>query len=165
MNPRNRDAKIYPMIKLIERPEISSNEKAARYYRQLNMLHKSLENREWTNEIKEFLNQSTNTMNQLSNEDKKFIRRVKIHEHLITEYIEKKTKIVPKAYYKKKWFTLGLGVFGMPIGIIIGNVTGNMGLLGIGLPFGLLIGQFVGSSMDKRAAREGRQLDFESVHK
>ena len=46
---------------------------------------------------------------------------------------------------------------GVPFGLSIGN----LGMLGIGLPIGMAIGVGVGSSMDKKAFNEGRQLDFE----
>jgi hypothetical protein len=36
-----------------------------------------------------------------------------------------------------------------------------MGLLAIGLPIGMGIGIAVGTSMDKKAMNEGRQLDIE----
>jgi len=37
---------------------------------------------------------------------------------------------------------------------------GNMAFLGTGIPLGMVIGMAVGSGMDKKAAAEGRQLDY-----
>jgi hypothetical protein len=51
--------------------------------------------------------------------------------------------------------------FGLPLGVAFGISIGNIGLLGLGLPIGMAIGLAVGTSMDKKAAAEGRQLAFE----
>ncbi len=58
--------------------------------------------------------------------------------------------------------SLGMAAFGLPLGVVFGSSTGNMGLLGIGLPIGMVIGMGVGSKMDKKAFEEGRQLDLET---
>ena len=55
---------------------------------------------------------------------------------------------------------LGMSAFGIPMGVLFGLSIGNMGMLGIGLPIGMAIGVGLGSSMDKKAYNEGRQLDF-----
>lgn len=39
-----------------------------------------------------------------------------------------------------------------------------MGLIGIGLPIGMVIGMAVGSDLDKKAVKSGRQLDVEIKH-
>ncbi len=46
------------------------------------------------------------------------------------------------------------------MGVLFGLRIGNMGMLGIGLLIGMAIGLGLGSSMDKKAYNEGRQLDF-----
>ena len=51
--------------------------------------------------------------------------------------------------------------FGLPIGVVFGLLMKNMGLMAIGLPIGLGVGAAVGSSMDKKALQEGRQIDVE----
>jgi hypothetical protein len=49
----------------------------------------------------------------------------------------------------------------LPLGAAIGLSVENIGLLGIGLPIGMGIGFVFGSSLDQKALKEGRQLDFE----
>ncbi len=49
----------------------------------------------------------------------------------------------------------------MPIGVAIGLSVGNIRLLGIGLPIDMVMGFAVGSNLDQKALKEGRQLDFE----
>jgi hypothetical protein len=152
------------MKKLIERQYIIENTKAFLRYHQLVELLKALEKRELPNEIIDFINQHIELLNSVSDTEKYFAKTIKETENEIIKHIEKKTNVVPKNHYRKRWLALGIGAFGLPIGVTIGSVSGNMGMLGAGLPIGLGIGSVVGSSMDKKAFNEGRQLDFEVKH-
>ena len=58
------------------------------------------------------------------------------------------------------WMPLGLGVFGVPLGIAFGFAISNLALLGIGLPIGMGIGIALGAGMDSKAAQKGQQLDL-----
>jgi hypothetical protein len=152
------------MKKLIERQHILENTKVLRQYHQLGELLKALEKRELPNEIIDFINQHIEILNSVSDSEKYFAKTIKEKENEILKYIEKKINVVPKNHYRKRWLSLGVGAFGLPIGVTIGSVSGNMGMLCAGLPIGLGIGSVVGSSMDKKAFNEGRQLDFEIKH-
>lgn len=79
----------------------------------------------------------------------------------ILKFVEKELKIVPKNYYRNLWVALGMSAFGLPLGVAFGLSIGNMGLMALGLPIGMAIGVLVGSSMDKKALEQGRQLDIE----
>ncbi len=152
------------MKKLIEREHILENTKVLSRYHQLGELLKALEKRELPNEIVDFINQQIELLNSVSDSEKYFAKTIKEKENEILKYIEKKINVVPKNHYRKRWLSLGVGAFGLPIGVTIGSVSGNMGMLGAGLPIGLGIGSVVGSNMDKKAFNEGRQLDFEIKH-
>ena len=152
------------MKKLIERQPILENTKVISRYHQLGELLKALEKRELPNEIIDFINQHIELLNSVSDTEKYFAKTIKEKENEIIKHIEKKTNVVPKNHYRKRWLALGIGAFGLPIGVAIGSGSGNMGLLGVGLPIGMGIGIVVGSSMDKKAFNEGRQLDFEVKH-
>jgi hypothetical protein len=103
-------------------------------------------------------------LNSVEDSEKYFEKTIKEKENEILKYIEKKINVVPKNHFRKRWLSLGIGAFGLPIGVTIGAVSGNMGMLGAGLPIGCGIGSVVGSNMDKKAFNEGRQLDFEIKH-
>lgn len=102
---------------------------------------------------------------QLNNEDS---ANPKLHKAIcklqtgILKHLEKEFKIVPKDHYQQQWMALGMASFGITIGAGLGMALGNMAFMGIGLPIGMVIGMAVGSSMDKKAAEEGRQLNFKS---
>ncbi len=70
-------------------------------------------------------------------------------------------RIVPKNAYRNRWLAIGMVVFGMPMGAAYGVSMGNMAFIGVGIPIGMVFGMAIGARMDKKAAKEGRQLKFE----
>ncbi len=76
----------------------------------------------------------------------------------ILKHLETKYKWVPNNHYQNLWMALGMSCFGIPMGVALGATQGNMAFIGMGLPFGMLFGIALGSQMDKKAAKEGRQL-------
>ena len=150
------------MKKLIERPNISENIKADSAYQQLNKLLITVGLKELSSDTIEQINQEIEELNSLDSFDKNFVKTIKAKENSIIKLLEKKHKIVPKNYYKKLWLALGMSTFGIPIGVAFGIAIKNMAMLGLGLPIGLAIGVLVGSNLDQKAVKEGRQLDFEA---
>lgn len=61
-----------------------------------------------------------------------------------------KHKLVTKGYYTAIWMSLGIAL-GMPWGVTFGNIA-------LGMPIGLAIGLAIGSSLDAKAAKEGRVI-------
>jgi hypothetical protein len=89
------------------------------------------------------------------------IKMFKQKQAKIIKLLEQKLKLVPKNYYRNIWMATGMAAFGLPLGVVFGISTGNMGLIGIGLPLGLVFGMALGAGMDKKAFEEGRQLDLD----
>jgi len=78
----------------------------------------------------------------------------------IYDYVIKEMNLVPKGHYQTMWLALGMVLFGLPFGMIMGLSLDNMAFLGLGPAMGLPIGIAIGQSKDKQAEEEGRQLDF-----
>ena len=74
--------------------------------------------------------------------------------------MKKEYKLIPKGRYTTVWAVLGMIVFGLPLGIIYGKITDNMGIIGAGLPVGLGVGILVGMWFDNKVKKEGRQLNI-----
>ena len=54
-----------------------------------------------------------------------------------------------------------MAVFGLPLGVIFGLIiSNNPAYIGGGIPIGMCLGIGIGSNMDKKALKEGRQLNF-----
>jgi hypothetical protein len=81
-------------------------------------------------------------------------------QNAILKLVKKELKIVPKSHYQTLWMLFGFSGLGIPIGVAFGLGMGNIGLLGIGLPIGMGLGAVIGLMLDKKALKEGRQLDI-----
>jgi hypothetical protein len=69
-------------------------------------------------------------------------------KNIIKNTATSKHKLVSKGYYMSIWIALGMAL-GMPWGVAFGNIA-------LGLPIGLAIGLAIGTSLDRKAAKEGR---------
>ena len=144
------------LIELKERQDIADNIKLSRAYVQLGGLLTALRKRELPDKIVESINQDIEALNAIPIADVELRKWVKKKQSKIIKLIENELKIVPQNYYRNIWMAVGMGFFGLPIGMIFGFNFGYMGL-----PIGMVIGMALGAEMDKKAAKEGRQLDVE----
>ena len=116
--------------------------------------------RNLTEEVVIAINEHIQALNDVTVSAKVFSKELRKRQSKIIALLQKKLKLVPKNYYRNLWMVLGMSAFGIPLGTVFGVTQGNMGLLGIGLPIGMVIGIAVGTSMDTKAKKEGKQLDF-----
>lgn len=72
-----------------------------------------------------------------------------------------KEKLTPPKYHTKLWLGLGVGAFGVPIGVAYSTAMENPAMIGFGIPIGLVIGLAIGAGLDKKAKAEDRCLDIE----
>ncbi|UMY64682.1 MULTISPECIES: hypothetical protein [unclassified Flavobacterium] len=138
-----------------------SDAKLNKTYTQFGELLDELGQRELPETIISALNASVDKINASTLEGNQLCRFIKQQQTSLLRKIEKELKLVPRNHYRNMWMMLGMTTFGLPIGAAIGVSIGNIGLLGIGLPFGMGIGIVMGSAMDKKALKEGRQLGIE----
>jgi hypothetical protein len=150
-------------MKLHELKNLSDNEdfKLNEIYALFTKLLSELEKRELPDEIVISINKDIDEINSVTNSGNELRKQIKQRLQRIIKLLEKNLKLVPKNYYRNMWMVLGMSVFGVPMGVAFGASLGNMGYLAIGLPIGLAIGIGVGDGMDKKALKEGRQLDIE----
>lgn len=149
------------IIELKKRQDMTISPKLDAVYTQFNALVDELNTRGLPDSTISAVNkeiEEVNTTTKVSNNMRRFILKKQAR---IMRLIEKEHKIVPKNYYRNLWLTLGMSAFGIPIGAAIGASVGNMGLIAIGLPIGMSVGMAIGARMDKKALKEGRQLNRE----
>jgi hypothetical protein len=149
------------IIKPDLKPELLTDTKTKALYDQLQQLLNELEKKKISAETVEKINRETAIINSTALRDKDLHKVLKQKQNDIIKLLEKEHKIVPKNYYRNLWMAVGMGAFGLPIGVAFGLLMHNIALLSIGLPIGLGIGVVVGSSLDKKAEAEGRQLNVE----
>jgi hypothetical protein len=146
---------------LNQKPGIQKNIKLNELYVQFEKLLIELQKRDLPVGLVRSINKDIEEMNLTSISEGDMFKILKKKQISIIKLLEKEVNLVPKNYYRNLWLALGMAVFGIPIGVLVGASFGNMAFLGIGLPIGLPIGIAVGSRMDKKAFEEGRQLDLE----
>lgn len=120
-----------------------------------------LDKKELPESLIEKLNKDIEEINTVEYPERELTKKIRRKQMNMVRLVEKELKIVPKNYYRNLWMILGMSIFGLPIGMAFSSAINNMGMLGIGLPVGMAMGVAMGMAMDKKALREGRQLDIE----
>ena len=141
------------------RADIGQNKKAYRSFSQFMGFLEVLKQQDLTEIVIEKLNIEINKINAAAL--KKLNSQMRKSQFKMIQVLEKEQKLVPKNYYRKIWLVLGMSAFGLPLGVVFGFALDNMAFLGIGLPIGMVIGMAVGTQMDKKAEKEGRQINME----
>ena len=146
---------------LKERDETSENVKFSRLEKQFKELLNLLRQRELPDKIIEMINEDIQELNSLALIGNDLRKLFKQKQTKILKLLEKELKIAPKNHYRNLWSGVGIAVFGIPIGFALYSIGGsNTAFYAGGIPIGMVIGMSVGSSMDKKAHKEGRQLDI-----
>jgi zinc transporter ZupT len=146
---------------LNKRTNFDLNSRLSKKYVQFQNLIDELRNRNLNDDIISIINDNVDLINSSLDSDNKFAKRLKNAQSKILKSIEKQHKLVTKNYYRNIWFALGIGAFGVPIGVTVGVITGNMAFIGIGIPIGFGIGLSIGTMMDQKIKEKGKQLDLE----
>ncbi len=147
-------------IELLQVSGIDTNKKLNKTYTQFYLLLSELKTKQLSEEIVHSINQGIEQINAVSDSEKDWQKLVRKTQLSILKLIEKELKLVPKHHYRNTWMSIGIVVFGFPIGILFGKSQGNMNLFGVGLPIGMAVGIAIGTWMDKKAIEEGRQLNL-----
>lgn len=147
-------------LKRIERiPGVKGNKKLTRAYDKLEGLIDALGKKEVPSGQEADINESIDLINSFEGSDRELIKMLKKIRSNILKSIEKELKYVPKNHYQTHWM-----VFGMMGGLLLSTVFDSFGIGigssgGVGLAVGMAIGMVLGATMDKQAAKEGRQLE------
>ena len=110
------------------------------------------------------INQQINLINAALLDEKTFAKQLSKSQSEILKQLGKELKIVPKNHYRTIFMSLGMGAFGIPLGVAFGLALGNLGLLGIGLPIGLAMGIAIGTAKDNKAKVSGNQLEVDIIY-
>jgi hypothetical protein len=146
---------------LNQRPGIDKNVRLLETYLQFEKLLIELRKRELPVGLVVSINRDIEELNSISNSGVELRKMIRKKQSKIITLLEKELKLVPKNYYRNLWLVIGMAGFGIPIGIAFGASQGHSANYGVGFPIGLAIGIAVGSVMDKKAFKEGRQIDLE----
>ena len=137
----------------------SSNLKLEKAINKMQRLINALNKRGIPQDLTEQIDNEIKRLNRLAGNEKNTRRAINKAYTKTLKLLESELKLVTKNYYRNLWMSLGM-VFGIPFGTVFSSATGNYGFIGIGLPIGMAIGIAYGTSLDKKAEKEGRQLDL-----
>ena len=111
--------------------------------------------------IVDSINQIINDINSYIGSNKGLSKKLNKAQSKILNLIEKELKLVTINHYRNLWMALGIAMYGIPLGVLYGIIFENMAFIGIGLPIGLVVGMAIGMTMDKKARKNGNQLNIE----
>jgi hypothetical protein len=136
---------------LKDRPELKKS--LAKSYTQFNTLLTELRKRELTEAIVDSINLQIDRINSILESEKELKTQIRKSKSIILKLIYKDLKLVTKNHYRTTWLVLGMSVFGIPIGVALGNIA-------LWMPLGMMIGIALGTGMDAKARKEDRQLNI-----
>lgn len=108
------------------RPELPNEKFSGKRYSQFNALIAELRKRNLPKNLSDSINLIVAELNASSLDEKNFGKLVKKHQMYLLKILEKEAKLVTKNHYRNLWMLLGFTAIGIPVGILYGNLIGNM---------------------------------------
>ncbi|PZV82272.1 hypothetical protein CLV31_109133 [Algoriphagus aquaeductus] len=154
-----------PLLDLDSFPTLETNPKISAKLQIFRELLRELKSRNLPESALDSLNQPIKNLNdflfQTSHDPSTIIKQIQGNQRKILKFLEKNLGLTTKNHYQNMWMPLGMSAFGLPFGVVFGIALDNMAFLGLGLPIGMALGIAMGSGLDQKAAKEGKQLRFE----
>ncbi|MDN3593271.1 hypothetical protein [Zunongwangia endophytica] len=148
------------MVKKIDRrPNI--NKKLRKAYDKLESLKKEIEKKEIPDDILNQINHKIEKINDFEGNDRKLVKFIENSCSEILKMLNKRLGITTINYHENNWLSIGIGVFGLPIGVICYVVTKNPVFIALGLPLGMSIGLTIGILKDRKAKNYNKQIQLE----
>ena len=146
--------------KLKKKYSTTQNPKLAKAYYKIENLIDALQKKEVSQGVWDVINTDIKIINAFIGTEKALIKALKKTVVKILRFVEKELEYVSKHHYRNQWMALGIGVLGVVFGTVFSSALGNYSFMGIGIPIGMAIGMAYGTTLDKKAEEEGRQLDL-----
>ena len=154
--------------------DTAQDKKLAKAYARFEQLISEIQHKDLPQELAEKINRETRELNTFEGSSKELRKHIEKAKDRIVVLLKNTLGIVPSGYYKAYWMSMGVFV-GFMIGALIGFLTGDitdmdslidsitdLDSVGIGLPLGVLPAYIYGHFADKKAYKEGRELNVES---
>ena len=141
-------------------PSDSAPKRLVKCHNKLQLLLNAIAEKEIGPDSISNINQEIEQVNAAASVDEKAHKKAHNRAYnRISKLVQKEYGYVPKGYNLALWMSIGMSVFGIPMGMGIGLAVDNMGLLGIGIGSGMAIGMAIGAGLDEKAKKEGKQLN------
>ena len=139
----------------------TENTRLQKAHQQVTGLIAALDKREVPQDITEEINIIIANLNAFTGDEKQFARELNQAYQHILKLVQEKLNWVPKDFYRNQWMALGLSVFGLPLGVVMGLALDDMTYMAVFFPLGMVFGMGIGAGLDKKAVEEGRVLDLD----
>jgi len=130
------------------------NKRLNKEYHKMELLINALNQKEIPGEIQELINADIDSINSFEGNDKELRKHIKKVRTKTLKLVEKELELVAINHYRDLWMAIGIA-----LGIALSASFDNNGL---GLIIGLVVGITLGSNMDKKAAKNGKQLNLQT---
>ncbi|MEM7369061.1 MAG: hypothetical protein AAF587_10720 [Bacteroidota bacterium] len=145
---------------LKDRPTLDQHPKLQAAYQKAQLLIDALNAKDIPLETEMSIREEIQKIDAYTGPEKGLAKVLRKGQRTILAIVRKETGLVSKGFYRTLWMSLGMTVFGLPLGMAYAIAMNNFGLFAIGLPIGMGIGIAVGSGMDSKAAKDGKQLEW-----
>ncbi|MEM6345539.1 MAG: hypothetical protein AAF927_16725 [Bacteroidota bacterium] len=147
------------MLNSLIKPDfVGQNEKLQKSFDKTQALIEALNQRELPEDTQAAVQAEIEGLNAGITEVKAYTKSLSKAYNNMVKRVQKDVGLSPKGYHRSQWMVLGMTIFGLPLGMAFGMMLDNLGLMGLGLPIGMGIGLAIGSGLDEKAAKEGKQL-------
>lgn len=141
-------------------PPYAGNRQALKQAVLINELISEINTKNISKELKDQFRQDLNELHDFSGKARKLAAQIRKKRNKWLDLLLKEHGLVSKGYYQNFYMPVGMTAIGLPLGVIISNLSDNTGYIALGLPIGMIAGMIYGMSRDTKAKREGRQLKY-----
>lgn len=146
---------------IIKKEEALSDLKVKQAYESYEKLILAIEEKNIPEKIKTIIEKEIDELNHFEGNNSELFIKIKKSQITILSILHSELKIVAKNHHRNYWLVMGFTVLGIPLGIAFSYLLDNYGYIGVGLAGGIPVGMLLGKALDKKAAMEGRQLNFD----
>lgn len=145
--------------RLQRRKGIDKNKKLNKTYDKMQHLIVALDKKNLPPNELTCINEHIVLINSFDGTEKELIKMLKKTYTNVLTFINEKLELVPKHHFRALWI-----LYASLAAVVLSSVSYSFGFISIGglasvfLPFGILIGILVGTYLDNRAKKEGRQI-------
>ncbi len=146
--------------KLKIRQSTSHNSKLTKAYHKMDNIIDALQKKEISQNIWNVINTDIKMINAFIGTEKALIKTLRKTAVKILKFVEEELQYVSKHHYRNQWMALGIAVFGVTLGTVFSSILDNYSFMSIGIPIGMVIGMSYGTTLDKKAEADGKQLEL-----
>ena len=126
----------------------------------LQKLIDELNKKDLNEDVTSRINSNLQELDTFQGDKKQYKKKIQKSFFHIQELVRKEQNIVSSGHYIAIWMSIGMGAFGMPIGVLAFVLLDNPAFIALGLPLGMPIGIVIGLIKTQKAKKENRVIEI-----